>query len=170
MLIMKKITPLTIFLMLTFLFASVMQAKEQDAVKQKLSTSIRLSIVKSSEEPHTAKEHEYILKMENTTNQQLNVKIIASNGNCSAVSKFSNIDLVQSVFRTQEQVATANNTVEMLIAPNAEVEFFVKITNKSALLNKRNCTEVKAMDITGKNILSNKIEIETFIPDPKDFR
>ncbi|MEN9448523.1 MAG: hypothetical protein RJA25_1813 [Bacteroidota bacterium] len=167
---MKNITIITTYLMCLFSL-SILKAATPEVPKLQQNTPIKLLVVHNSEAPHTNKEHVYQLKAINTTSQSMNVMLIAINSICSNKSKFSaGINLDQKIYTDVNKELNAKNTEELVIPANGEQEFYVKIINTTTLLNQLNCTEIKVMDLKDKIIISNKIEIETFIPDPKDFR
>jgi len=128
--------------------------------------TVQLSVVTPSDAPHTAAEHIYLLKAENTSDKTLSFTITANNINCGA--KLA-ADLQATVY--EDAFATnSTNTLNLHSIPaHGSVQFYVKLLKpQDTPLKTSNCMEIKA--VQGKNILSDGIIIESYIPDPKDFR
>lgn len=132
-----------------------------------LSGLIELSIIENPTTRLTDNEHVYVLKAVNKTNDAIEIQIIAENINCDGKM---NVSFEHKIFQENNQVDILDNLKDIKISANSSVIFYIKLINSSNIkLNSWNCTEIKAIGFSGK-ILSNKILIESFIPNPKDFR
>lgn len=141
-----------------------------DAKQNGLSVAnVELKVIKASDAPHTSTEHEYLLKASNTTGAEVSLNIITTNVPCSG-KKY--VDLNQSIYRTEngEHVLLGKGIMPIVVPANGEVEFYVKLVRPvGTALNTWNCVEIKAVN-NAQKVLSNTILIESFIPDPNDFR
>lgn len=131
------------------------------------ASKIVISITQNSDAPHTDKVHVYKLKATNISSKDLSFKLTAANINC--IGKInSTIDVQVFLAGNSESLSSTSSTV--IISPGGSLEFYVKLIRPAnTLLNTWNCTEVKAI---GQNnlVLSEGTIIESFIPDPADFR
>ena len=158
----------------TFLFYSASgtaqtNLKISDNTNSTGALPVTLSISKNSEAPGTDMIHVCVLKAVNVSDQPVSLKISAINMNCE---KKNTINMEQEVYWTEQGIAGSLSgiTGNKMIPAHGSLEFNVRLIRPlNTPLNTWNCTEVKAI---GANdiIISNSIVIETFIPDPKDFR
>lgn len=131
------------------------------------NTLIELSIIKNSESPLTSNEHLYVLKAVNKSDKPIMIQVIADNVTCN---NKTNTLFQQKVYRNEPENTATGILGNITIPANSFIEFNVKLLNTSTVnFNSWNCTEVKAKGIN-TNIFSNSILIESFIPDPKNFR
>lgn len=137
-------------------------------------TAIELSVLKTSEQSLTSIEHIYLLKALNLTSEQLHVVVRASNVQCdinpNTQNRLDNVDVVQKLYTSSDKELDATTLLDFMLPPNNHHEFYLKLQNPPNALNRNNCTEVKAMDNGSKKYYSNTIIIESFIPNPADFR
>lgn len=150
-----------------FMAASLLFAVNSFA--QTLAPAIELSVTRYSEAPNTDLLHVYSLQAVNTSSQPVTLKIKTTNKVCD---KKTSVDLSQEVYWENEGFSgmLTNNTKLITIPAHSTEEFIIR-TNRplNTPLNTWNCTQVEALD-TGDHPVSNSIIIESFIPDPKDFR
>lgn len=136
--------------------------------------AIELSVLKTSEQSLTSKEHIYLLKALNLTAEQLQVVVRASNVKCdvnpNAQSIIENIDVAQKLYISSDKELEATALLDFTLPPNNHHEFYLMLQNPPNVSNKKNCTEVGAMDNRSKKYYSNTIIIESFIPNPADFK
>ena len=131
------------------------------------NTRIELSVIKKSETTLTDKEHVYILQAVNKSDNDIEIQIIAGNVSCN---EKINISFDHKIYQDNIHNGISNGSQNIKIKANSSTEFYVKLINPSNdKLDSWNCTEVKAMG-TKNNILSNNILIESFVPNPKNFR
>ncbi|MDB5228890.1 MAG: hypothetical protein JWN78_3083 [Bacteroidota bacterium] len=155
----------------TMLFLFIHCTAFGQSSKQNLNAALKVEIliIKKSDAPHTSKVHVYQLKAVNTSVKDISFSLTGTNINCVG-KKNSGMDI--KVYQgNPENTDLLSSTSPMITVPaGSSVEFYVKLTRPAnTLLNTWNCTEVKAI---GQNnlILSEGAIIESFIPDPADFR
>ncbi|SDH46862.1 hypothetical protein [Winogradskyella thalassocola] len=125
---------------------------------------LKLSIIQNSDEPDTAKEHFYLVKVTNTSRKATLFSVSAFNAKCSN-EKSIETDFTQEILNNNKSLGDKEHTIK----PNESMEVFVKLTKpKNSKLNSWNCTQVNAISKNG-DVISNTVSIESFIPDPKDF-
>lgn len=125
---------------------------------------LKLSLIKSSDEPNTATEHFYLIGVTNTSSKTASFSISATNKSCTD-EKLRQTDFSHEIMTKQK----SKQAGQQVIQPNESIEVLIKMTrSQKAKLNSQNCTEIKATSNDGRAI-SNTIIIESFIPDPKDF-
>ena len=141
---------------------------QSDVLKKKeINSSVELSVIKNNESELTSGEYTYILKMVNKLNKEIEIKVIADNVNCN---NKSNISFTQKVYLLGSESNASNISQNIKIKAKETIEFYVKLINSTGIKsNNWNCTEVKAIGIDTK-IISNIISLESFVPNPKDFR
>lgn len=136
--------------------------------------SIELSLLETSDLPLTSKEHVYLLKALNLTAEQLHVVIRASNVLCDTKQGFQknvkSVDVSQKLYFSLENEIESTNFLDFILLPKNQHEFYLKLQNPPNELNRKNCTEVSAIDNGSKKYYSNTIVIESFIPNPADFK
>lgn len=162
---------LTIFILLQTISLNAQSNLENNKKNLDLSGMIELSISLNPTSALTDYEHVYVLKAVNKTNKELNVNVIANNINCNSnVAK--QLQVLQKVYQSEFRNDISNISENLTLHANSNIEFYLKIINPpNSNLNMWNCTAVKAVDAnTNSIILSNSLEIKSFMPDPKDFR
>jgi len=146
------------------------QSDKSNSVKK--TSLLELSIAENSQAPNTDKVHTYLLKVTNKTGNAISSKIDISNIAC-ANDKSNNVSFQQNISWTnpeEAQKATNDDKANFIVQPNQSVSFYVSLIRPDdAVLNSWNCSEIKLLG-TAKDMVSNIIVIETFIPNPKDFR
>jgi hypothetical protein len=106
----------------------------------------------------------------NTSNQPVVFRIQASNGLCTGSRQ--NVNLQQEVLSEEAGIENSGSNIsaKVIIPAQGKAEFTILLSRPiGTALNTWNCTDVKAIGITGET-LSNNLVIESFLPDPKDFR
>ncbi|HMV16197.1 MAG TPA: hypothetical protein PKK18_06565 [Chitinophagales bacterium] len=155
---------------LTLLFLCIVSVSNAQSGSQKqlsnLDFPLELSIKKNSETALSLPSREYVLQISNTSNYPVEFLINASNISCIANQK-----LQQLVFEYElNQVGKIIGSYILTLPPHSNLEFNLIIKNTSfTQLDSKNCTEVMAVN-KNNEVLSNSISIETYIPDPSQFR
>ncbi|MCC6583239.1 MAG: hypothetical protein IT271_06020 [Chitinophagales bacterium] len=131
--------------------------------------SVKLTLIKKSDEPNTSPEHIYLLSAKNITDKSVSLIITVSNANCG-IAKSSRLSQVV-YWKDLESVETLSDKSPVItIKANSTAAFYVKLSRSfNSKLNTWNCTEVKAQDADNHQ-LSEGLMIESFLPDPADFR
>lgn len=160
---------LSIITITLLLFQSIVNAQSLNLINNSTNElTIELSVIKNSESELTSKEHEYYLKATNNSNNNVEVRITAENTICKG--KVNVVPFIQTLYIDKTSAEINENYTAITIQPNSSVSFYMKLINTSDnILNSWNCTEVKAFG-TNNEILSNTLLIESFIPNPNDFK
>lgn len=133
------------------------------------AAKVELSVLQYSSAPHSEPVHEYLLKAVNITGLSLPVTIRTTNAVCP--NKHS-VDLQREVFLsgTADPGGAAQPILMTTMPANGNIEFTLKtIRPEGTALNSWNCTQVQAFDAKNKPV-SNIVVIESYIPNPEDFR
>ena len=158
--------PLFVF---TLLMHSSIYAQSDYMHNANNKSRIEISVIKNSEASMTSVEHVYVLKAVNKIGKAVVIKIAAANIICT---EKENVQFNQKVYWNEscENVSVSNISSNVIIPENGIIEFYVKLIRPfNTKLNSWNCTEIKAIGADDK-ILSNCILLESFNPDPKNFR
>jgi hypothetical protein len=162
------------YLILGFLLFSssrLVSGQQADVKKESTLTSkdITLSIVENSTAPHTDAVHTYRLSAVNNTSQTISFFIAAENISC--VGK-QNSNLKLEVVESESLTNPVNTDLnaKRLIQPNTSTDIYIRLIRPAAgQLDSWNCVSVTAKTPEGK-ALSEPIIIESYIPDPENFR
>ncbi len=139
--------------------------------KTKTDFMLELSVVEKSMEPNTSLVHTYLLQVDNKFDKPLSVKVLTDNITCYE-NKRVNVNLLQNIYQNESEnsLLNSNNSTTVTVEAKSVLIFYVTLTRPSGtILNSWNCTQVKAVDNAGV-VISNSILLETYIPNPKDFR
>lgn len=131
---------------------------------------VEIKVLKSTDAPHSDKVHVYLLQVINTSNQAQLISLVAQNINCNNPSSIKDLALNHKVYTNNIDEFNATDVVKILLPANGEQNFHVKLMNESDVVNRYNCTVIKAIEIKNNKTISNELQIESFIPDPALFR
>ena len=138
-------------------------------IAQVSSQPVQLSVARYSEAPHTDTEHEYLIKATNISLQAVTIKIKTQNTACD---QKQTVNLDREVYWTTEGSigSLSGVTTTYIIPAQGTAEFAVRTKRPLGTpLNTWNCILVEAINVNDQ-AASNSIVIESFIPDPKDFK
>ncbi len=132
---------------------------------------LELTVVSNSLEPHTSDMHTYLLQVINHFDKAITAEIRTANVSCNT-DNIPEVVFQQSVFLdgAENRSSDSGNAAIVTIQAKGTITFSLKLIRPvNTILNSWNCTEIKAVG-EGDAVLSNSIILQTFNPDPKDFR
>jgi hypothetical protein len=132
--------------------------------------AINLTIQRDNTIALTHPEQLYKLKIENLTNENIAIDILIENIIKQDIIQ-KQIELSPFIYATEIEFSElTNNKLKNIIPANSNKELLVKlIIPENSEKNTFNFSKIVALNESGQ-IISNTIEIKTFIPDPKDFQ
>lgn len=163
-----SITTLMLFCVPFSVFGQLSKSDNTSTVNTGIKP-VKLTLIKSSEEPSTNPEHIYLLSAGNISDKPVSLIITAGNTNCGSAksSPFSQIVYWED---SEFNKTLSDKSSVITIKANSTAMFYVKLTRSvDSKLNTWNCTEIKAIDANNHE-LAESILIESFLPDPADFR
>ncbi len=132
--------------------------------------TLKLSLKKGSDEPTTSVEHFYLVEITNTSKKATTATLTVQNNSCKDDKSMKNTNVnTPSMRQSVLNISKDKPLNQVTVQPGKTIEFYLKLTREqSAQLNTWNCNKIVALSNDGKTI-SNELNIETFIPNPKDF-
>ncbi|MBO6606281.1 hypothetical protein [Psychroserpens sp.] len=128
--------------------------------------TLELKVKKSSDLPLTAREHTYVIEINNTSQQAISFKLETNDVICENKDRSKLTELNREILSNDGLSRLTTRS----IPGKGRMEFSVKISRKpNTPLATYNCLGIKA--VTDKEeVISNTLVIETWIPDPKNFQ
>ena len=127
--------------------------------------TMKLNIVKNSDDPLSKMERYSSLELENNSSETKLFEIITLNISCSDTGNNRQVNLIQKI--TDINKVEIANTITL--SAGETFQFYLKTKRPpNTKLTSYNCTQVIAKTNNG-SLISEPILIKTFIPNPQNF-